>query len=201
MIARISGTLVEKDAGRLVVDVGGVGYDIHAASSTFFRIPEPGSEIVLHIRTIVKEDSITLYGFDEIRERNLFDMLISVTKIGPKMALGILSGMAFDELLRSIADSDIRTLTKISGLGKKTAERLVVELKDKVTKFARCIEVDLLAESMPGAARDAVSALMNLDYSRVEAERSVSSAMRDLSADAELEPILTAALKILGKVS
>ncbi len=201
MIARIKGKIVEKDTGRVVVDVHGVGYEVIVSSSTFFRLPPmDDAPVALTIRTIVREDSITLYGFDEIRERDIFDMLLSVTKIGPKMAVGILSGMDFNTLMRSIAEGDLRALTKIPGLGKKTAERVVVELKDKVKKLARYEEVDLSAAAMPGAAMDAVSALTNLGYTQVEAERSVSRAMRDLSADADLEPILKAALKILGKI-
>ncbi len=199
MIALLTGKLVAKDAGTLVVDVGGVGYLVHAPGSTYYRLPEPPADVRLMIKTVVREDSITLYGFDDARERDLFDLFQTVSGIGPKMALAILSGMPFEMLVRAIAEEDIRSLTKIPGMGKKTAERVVLELKKKVSEMARNAVIDLSSSALSGAAWDAISALENLGYSRVEAERAVNRVLKDEGAELELERIITSALRELGK--
>ena len=132
MIARLKGTLVEKSPSRLIVDVGGVGYDVLVPLSTFYGLGEPGSAVALRIHTHVREDIIALYGFASPLEQDLFERLISISGIGPKLALSVLSGIDPAELVRAIRTQDVVRLTRIPGVGKKTAERIGLELKDRM---------------------------------------------------------------------
>jgi len=198
MIAQITGMLIEKSANGMVVDVGGVGYHILVPASALSRLPEPEARVKLHIRTIVREDSIALYGFDQRRERDLFDMLLTVAGVGPKLAIAVLSGMPFAPLVQTISEGDAKALTAIPGLGKKTSERVVLELRDKVAGMAKEFAVDLMAADAPEAAQDALSALLNLGYTRVEAARAVDRALKESGKDASLEEIIKHALRVLG---
>ena len=178
MIARIKGTLVEKAPNRLTVDVGGVGYDVLVPFSTFYGIGEPGAAVVLRIHTHVREDVIALYGFASPLEQDLFERLISISGIGPKLALAVLSGIDPGELVRAIRTQDVARLTRIPGVGKKTAERIGLELKDRLPLAG----ADAGQAEGPAAAddlrSDLLSALTNLGYKGQVAEKAVDAALK-----------------------
>ncbi len=181
MIGRLHGTLIWKQAPYLLLDVQGVGYEIEAPMTTFYELPPIGSEILLHTHLAVREDAHLLFGFATERERILFRQLLKVNGIGAKMALTILSGMAADAFARCIRDSDITTLTRLPGVGKKTAERLIIEMRDKVLGAGSATISGAgiaMAGSIGGAitdapANDAISALISLGYKSAEASRMV----------------------------
>ena len=179
MIARLTGTLAEKKPNRLTVDVGGVGYDVLVPLSTFYGIGEPGARVTLRIHTHVREDVIALYGFASALEQDLFERLISISGIGPKLALAVLSGIDPGELVRAIRTQDVARLTRIPGVGKKTAERIGLELKDRLPPAGSPTagQPDDLApgEDLRG---DLVSALTNLGYHRQVAEKSIDAALK-----------------------
>ena len=178
MIARLKGTLVEKAPNRLTVDVGGVGYDVLVPFSTFYGIGEPGAAVVLRIHTHVREDVIALYGFASPLEQDLFERLISISGIGPKLALAVLSGIDPGELVRAIRTQDVARLTRIPGVGKKTAERIGLELKDRLPLAG----ADAGQAEGPAAAddlrSDLLSALTNLGYKGQVAEKAVDAALK-----------------------
>lgn len=196
MIAHLSGTLLEKQLQRLIVDVGGVGYDVLVPLSTMYAIGDPGSGVTLRIHTHVREDALQLFGFATRLEQQLFEKLISVSGIGPKLGLSVLSGIEPEELIRAIRSADVARLTRIPGVGKKTAERLVVELKDRLP------QADVVAPDAPVAApgddvrEDLLSALVNLGYQRASVEKTVDKVLR-ASEDRSFEPLLRATLKLL----
>lgn len=204
MIAFLRGKLIEKSANTVVIDVGGVGYEVHVPLTTFYDLGEPGDEVALRIHTIVREDDISLYGFAGSREREIFILLISVSGIGPKSAISALSGMGADEMIAAISDNNIARLTAIPGVGKKTAERLVVELKDKVKKLGISTSVgsssddDAGAPTSSGAVDDAVSALVNLGYQRQAAEKAVNKAAQE-GTELDVQKLLRRALQLLAK--
>jgi Holliday junction DNA helicase RuvA len=174
VIAHLRGKLISKHPGQAVVEAAGVGYDVVISVPTFTALPATGAEVALHVHTHVREDSLALFGFSTSDEKRLFERLISVSGVGPKLAMTILSGMpSATEIVGAIRSSDVARLTKIPGVGKKTAERLALELKDKLDAFG--------AVPSPGAAgspleEDVLSALMNLGYQRPTAERAVAAA-------------------------
>jgi len=174
VIARLSGTLAEKQVQRLIVDVQGVGYDVLVPLSTFYSLGEPGSPVTLRIYTHVREDALQLYGFLTPLEQELFERLITVSGIGPKVALAVLSGIESADLVRAIRQGDIARLTSIPGIGRKTAERLVVELKDRL----RAADDDGGAQGAAGGLRDdLLSALVNLGYQRTTVEKTVDTVL------------------------
>lgn len=180
MIARLSGRLVEKQATRLILDVHGVGFDVQVPLSTFYHLPEPGDEVTLRVHTHVREDALALYGFRTTLEQQVFERLIGISGIGPKVALAVLSGIDPVELVRAVQSGDVGRLTLIPGIGKKTAERIGLELKDRLPQQ---IEEQLAAagggptgETMVRA--DTISALLNLGYHRPLAEKAVEAAMK-----------------------
>jgi holliday junction DNA helicase RuvA len=180
MISHLRGRLLEKHPNRITIDVQGVGYDAHVPLSTFYGLPEPGNEISLRIHTHVREDALLLYGFSTRLELQLFERLISVSGIGPKLALAVLSGIEPNDLVTAIKQNDIARLTGIPGIGKKTAERIGLELKDKLAAFvpaepAFAANAATAGESM---RTDLLSALINLGYHRPLAERAVDAAMK-----------------------
>jgi holliday junction DNA helicase RuvA len=170
MIGRISGTLAHKAPGEITVDVGGVGYQIFIPLSVFYRLPDLGEKVSLHIHTHLREDALQLFGFLEPEEKQVFLLLNSVAGIGPKLAVTVLSGIPADDLAKALREGDQARLISIPGVGKKLAERMIVELRDKVTSLP-AQEVSLVDGSQ--LTRDAVSALVNLGYRRPEAENSV----------------------------
>ena len=202
MIAQLRGRILEKHPNRIVVDVGGVGYDVFVPLSTFYGLGDAGSDISLRIHTHVREDALALYGFRTILEQDLFERLISVSGIGPKVALGVLSGIEPLELTRAIERSDIARLTAIPGVGRKTSERIVLELKDRLPRVQVEHAVAGEVEAAPGGVRDDVlSALVNLGYHRPLAEKAVEAATKMLgsTSDAGFEHMLKQALRELAK--
>src|SRR6185503_1826020 len=204
MIAHLSGTLLSKNPNSVIVDVSGVGYEVNIPVSTFYDLEDTGSNVKLRIYTHVKEDALQLYGFKTARERELFINFISVSGIGPKIGIALLSGMSADELIASIKTNNLARLTLIPGVGKKTAERLIVDLREKMTALSNA-EVEesgvrpiLAEESTEDSVRSqALSGLMNLGYQRSAAEKAIDAALSE-GGDISVESILKRSLRKLG---
>jgi holliday junction DNA helicase RuvA len=175
MIAHLRGRLLAKHPNQAIVEAGGVGYDVVISVPTFSDLPVVGSEVALHIHTHVREDALALYGFLRPAEKTLFEKLITVSGIGPKLAITILSGMPADEMIGAIRGNDVAKLTRIPGIGKKTAERMVLELRDKLQTF---VEVPA-SPPVSAVEEDVISALVNLGYHRPAAERALAAASRN----------------------
>jgi holliday junction DNA helicase RuvA len=177
MIAHLRGKVLAKQPNQVIVETGNVGYDVTITVPTFAELPQIGTEIALHIHTYVREDVLALYGFLRPEEKHLFEKLISVSGIGPKLAVTILSGMPADEMVASIRRNDIVRLTKIPGIGKKTAERMVLELRDKLPPLG----VDSVTEipTLTAVEEDVLSALTNLGYERTKAEKATAAAAKN----------------------
>jgi holliday junction DNA helicase RuvA len=191
VIGRLRGKLLEKTPGQLLVDVHGVGYQVFVAVPTWSSVPDPGAEVILDIHTHVREDAIQLYGFAARLERTVFERLTHVSGIGPRLALTILSGSSVEDLIASIQKGDLARLTSIPGVGKKTAERIVLELKDKLRQFA----VD---EGPRGSEGDVVSALENLGYNRGQIDGAIRRAL-DGGPDPGFEELFRRTLQILTR--
>jgi Holliday junction DNA helicase RuvA len=199
VIAQLRGRILEKHPNRIVVDVGGVGYDVFVPLSTFYGLGDVGSDISLRIHTHVREDALALYGFRTILEQDLFERLIGVSGIGPKVGLGVLSGIEPLELMRAIERSDVARLTAIPGVGRKTSERIVLELKDRLPRVQVEDTVAGEVETAPGGLRDDVlSALLNLGYHRPLAEKAVAAAIK-VVPDGGFERTLKQSLRELAK--
>lgn len=202
MIACLRGELFSKTPESLIIDVGGVGYQVHAPRAKPDRFPAVGEEIFLHIHTDVREDAITLYGFFEPDEKKMFLQLIAVSGVGPRLALNILSGLPAAALAEAICADDIGRLTRIPGVGKKTAERLCLELKDKVRFLPERLQTASAAtEAEDQRSADAVSALVNLGYPPARAREAVKAVQRqvapELFAAMPIEELLRQALRSL----
>ncbi|HLZ42111.1 MAG TPA: Holliday junction branch migration protein RuvA [Candidatus Sulfotelmatobacter sp.] len=176
MIAHLRGKLLAKHPNQAVVETAGVGYDVTISVPTFSDLPAIGADVALHIHTHVREDVIALYGFLRPTEKVLFEKLITVSGIGPKLAITILSGMAADEMVSAIRGNDVVRLTRIPGIGRKTAERMVLELRDKLPPTGPSAEP--AAPAMSAVEEDVLSALVNLGYQRAAAEKALSSAIK-----------------------
>lgn len=200
MIAYLCGKLLEKHANTVIVDVGGVGYEVTIPLSTFYELGEPGSDIELRIYTHVREDAIQLFGFKTTRERDLYLKLISVQGIGAKSGITMLSGMNADEIVAAIRTNDLGRLTAIPGVGRKTAERLVVELRDKVGDLAAAAGATVASTPLPADAvfDDALSALINLGYQKVAAERALKQAGQE-GTEMSVQKLLRRSLQVLAK--
>jgi Holliday junction DNA helicase RuvA len=197
VIARLSGTLVDKRVQRLIIDVVGVGYDVLVPLSTFYAVGDEGTNVTLRIHTHVREEALQLFGFATMLEQDLFERLITVSGIGPKLALAVLSGIESAELVKAIRQSDIARLTRTPGVGRKTAERLVVELKDRLPQSAT--GDDDLRIDTPGTLRDDVlSALVNLGYPRHSIEKTVDAVLRRDEAQ-DFESVLRQILRELSR--
>ncbi len=203
MISSLTGKLAEKDASIVVIDVAGVGYEVTIPLSTFYSLGEPGSEISLRIYTYVREDTLQLYGFSSLPERSLFLKLITVSGIGPKLAVGMLSGMSPEEMVAAIRTDDLAALTSIPGVGRKTAERVVIELRDKIADIAPKAaaaaggaESDTVAVS--DVYDDALSALVNLGYKQQAAERELKKAVRE-GTEMTVQKLLKRSLQLLAR--
>jgi holliday junction DNA helicase RuvA len=173
MIAHLRGKLLAKQPNQVIVETGGIGYDVTITVPTFAELPQIGTEIALHIHTYVREDVLALYGFLRPEEKQLFEKLISVSGIGPKLAVTILSGMPADEMVASIRHNDIARLTKIPGIGRKTAERMVLELRDKLPPLGAEAVTEI--PTLTADEEDVLSALTNLGYQRAAAEKVVTA--------------------------
>jgi len=200
VIAYLSGRLLEKHPNRLVVDVHGVGYDVQVPLSTFYEMAEPGADVSLKVHTHVREDQIALFGFGSQLELELFERLIAVGGIGPKLALAALSGLEPTDLVRAVRTSDIARLSSVPGIGRKTAERICLELKDKMPAAAPAAgaAVPVLSEG-DELRTDLLSALVNLGYQRHGAERVVDRALKEAGSQPVFEQVLKQALRGLAK--
>lgn len=208
MIGYLRGRLLEKYPPSLMLDVGGVGYEVEASMNTFYRLPEVGEEVAIYTHLVVREDAQLLYGFTDRQERSLFRELIKTNGVGPKLALTILSGTSGDAFIRCVEYEDVATLVKLPGVGRKTAERLIIEMKDRLKSFSSqpsglklMSDVPLpLAESVPAVVderREAETALVALGYKPAQATRSVEQASRTLGAEASAEDLIRQALRAM----
>jgi holliday junction DNA helicase RuvA len=175
MIAHLRGTLLAKHPNQAIVETHGVGYDVTISVPTFTEMPAAGAEVALHIHTHVREDALSLYGFLRLAEKQLFEKLLTVSGIGPKLAITILSGMPADEMVGAIRGGDLARLTRIPGIGKKTAERMVLELRDKLPAATGASDASSIALASP-VEEDVISALVNLGYQRAAADRALLAA-------------------------
>lgn len=202
MIAHLSGKLLEKNATHVIVDVAGVGYEVNIPLSTFYELGDEGGDVSLRIYTHVREDAIQLFGFSTARERDLYLKVISVQGIGPKLGITVLSGIGVDELVRAVKGNDLARLTSIPGIGRKTAERLVIDLRDKVGELALAdggsTASSANATSGDENFDDALSALVNLGYQRAVAEKALSTARSDVT-EPTVQKLLRRALQLLAK--
>lgn len=194
MIGRLQGIILEKQPPTILIDVQGVGYELEASMSTFYNLPECGESITLHTHLVVREDAQLLYAFHSLSERLMFRNLIKISGVGPKLALTILSGMSTEDFTRCILEEDSKALTKLPGVGKKTAERLVIELKDRLEKDSSITlpGAPVKVERQKSPVNDAVSALISLGYKAQQASQMV----RDLDVEEKsTEEIIRAALQ------
>lgn len=205
MIGRLTGELVEKAPPALMVDVSGVGYEVEASMNTFYKLPEVGTFVTIYTHFVVREDAQLLFGFADKQERALFRTLIKVNGVGPKLALTILSGISTDEFVRSVHAEDTAALVRLPGVGKKTAERLIVEVKDKLDKLEMptAVEFELGAVELPGARAsaadnraDAETALVALGYKPLQATKAIETAAEQLPG-ASTEDLIRQALKTM----
>src|SRR5215213_7559243 len=205
MISHLSGTLLAKHATSVIVDVGGVGYEVTIPVTTFYDLGEPNSPVRLNVYTHVREDALQLFGFRTLRERELFTLLISVSGIGPKSAVAMLSGMSADEIVTAIRQSNYVRITSIPGVGRKTAERLVIELRDKMAALSSPALEEQLAAGGSAAAQsedavreDALAALLQLGFPKPAAEKAITNAINE-GGDLSVELILRRSLRTLAK--
>lgn len=207
MIAHLNGKLLTKEPNAVIVDVAGVGYEVNIPLSTFYELDHEGSDVQLRIYTHVKEDALQLYGFKTARERELFVNFISVSGIGPKLGIALLSGMSADELIASIKSNNLARLTLIPGVGRKTAERLIVDLREKMTALAASQvqeEPGAGSESSVSSSADdvrsqALSGLLNLGYQKSAAEKAIDSALSEES-EITVESVLRRGLRKLARL-
>jgi holliday junction DNA helicase RuvA len=205
MIAHLSGTLLAKHATSVILDVGGVGYEVTIPVTTFYGMEDVDAQVKLRIYTHVREDSLHLFGFRTERERQLFMLLISVSGIGPKSGIAMLSGMSADEIITAIRTNNLARLTSIPGVGKKTAERLCIELRDKMTALSNpALEEEIAAgaaaapPSEDALREDTLSALVNLGYQKASAEKALAQATSE-GGDFSVELLLRRSLRHLSK--
>ena len=199
MIAHLRGRILEKHPNRIVVDVNGVGYDVAVPLSTFYQLGDAGADVSLRTHTHVREDALALYGFASALELDLFERLIGVSGIGPKLGLAVLSGIEPLDLIRAIEQADVARLTAIPGVGKKTSERIVLELKDRLPKVqVVAVAAGFMAEEPPALRDDLLSALVNLGYHRPLAEKAVAAAIKT-TPDGGFERTLKQALRELAR--
>lgn len=200
MIAALTGKLVEKEANGLVIDVNGVGYEVTIPLSTFYLLGEPGSEVSLRVHTHVREDTLQLFGFSSADERSLFLKLIAVSGIGPRLAVAMLSGLSAGEIAAAIRSENLAALTSVPGVGKKTAERMVIELRDKMFDIAADPKEIVSAGSdgiVADVFDDALSALVNLGYRQKAAERELRKAVRE-GTEMDVQKLLKRSLQLLA---
>ena len=197
MIAHLTGKLLQKKPNSVVVDAHGVGYAVHIPLSTFYQLGDEGSPVSLRVHTYVREDTLALFGFLTEQEKALFEKLISISGIGPKLGIAIMSGASVDDLVRSIRGGDLARLTRIPGVGKKTGERMILELRDKMPELATAEAVAV--HSLSQLEEDVVSALVNLGYQQGLAERVCAKAAEGLpEADRAFEILLRLTLRRLS---
>jgi len=196
MIAYIKGILAQANQTSATVEAQGLGYKVFIPAGSFGKLPQEGKEVFFYTSFIVREQSQTLYGFLSAGERELFEGLISVSGVGPKLALALIGHLPLHELQRAINTADSRTLSKVPGVGKRTAERLIVELRDKLPAlFPRDLADNLPEKGPAGLAKDALSALINLGYTQAMAKKAIQDSLEELPEETQLPDLITAALK------
>lgn len=195
MIAHLRGTVLEKHPNQVIVEASGVGYEVQIPVSTYTSLPDTGMAVSLRIHTHVREDTLSLFGFSTADEKALFERLISVSGIGPRLAIAVLSGLPTAELINAIRTSEVQQLVRIPGVGKKTAERIVLELKDKLAAVGQLAQpaAQTAAQSLTALEQDVVSALQNLGCSRAAAEEAVAK-VKNRGAEQAFEPLFRAAM-------
>lgn len=197
MIAHLRGLLLTKSPNQIVVECAGVGYEVAISVATFSALANEGAQVAVHVYTNVREDQIALFGFAEMQEKRLFEKLLTISGIGPKLAITVLSGISADRLVAAIRGGDHGTLTRIPGIGKKTAERVVLELKDKLEDMAVPVAAGAVTHHGP-AGDDAISALVNLGYQRPVAQKEVEAALaRDATLGGDFEGLFRAAMSAI----
>jgi Holliday junction DNA helicase RuvA len=194
VIANLRGQILSKSPNAVVVDCGGVGYELAISVTTYTEIGDVGSETRLHVHTHVREDAFLLFGFAEMTEKRLFEKLLTISGIGPKLAITVLSGISAERLVGAIRGGDHATLTRIPGIGKKTAERVVLELKDKLDDLVGSAPVGERKPSLGATAEDVLSALVNLGYPRPVAQKAVESAAKDAGVAGDFERLFRASM-------
>jgi holliday junction DNA helicase RuvA len=197
MIAHLRGKLISRHPNLVILEAAGVGYNVTVSVPTFSELPGLGSEVALHIHTHVREDQLALYGFLRPEEKHLFEKLITVSGIGPKLAITVLSGMAAEEMINAIRANDLAKLTKVPGVGRKTAERMVLELRDKLPPVGATDQIQAMP-SFSGTQEDVLSALTNLGFQRAAAEKALAQAAKNGGADS-FEALFRGALTIVSK--
>jgi len=197
MIAHLRGKLISRHPNLVVLETGGVGYNVTVSVPTFSELPGLGSEVSLHIHTHVREDQLALYGFLRPEEKHLFEKLITVSGIGPKLAITVLSGMPADEMINAIRGNDLAKLTKVPGVGRKTAERMVLELRDKLPPAGATDEVRAVP-SLSATQEDVLSALTNLGFQHAAAEKALAQTAKNGSAES-FDALFRGALALVSK--
>tara|TARA_Y100001934_G_C12275733_1_gene737281 strand:- start:794 stop:1387 length:594 start_codon:yes stop_codon:yes gene_type:complete len=197
MIAHLKGKLANKSPDHSIIDVNGIGYKVFTPLSTYYALPNPGKSVSLLIHTRVREDELKLFGFLTEEEQTTFEKLITINKVGPKLALGILSGMSTTDLLCAVMNNDSARLSSIPGVGKKTAERLALEMKDKLSDLALEMKHTSANESPRGFYEDALSALTNLGYKKPQAEKALKTAYNKNEKNSSLESLIKESLNNL----
>jgi Holliday junction DNA helicase RuvA len=203
LIGRIRGTLLEKQLTEILLDVNGMAYEISVPMSTLYQLPEIGQGLILHTHLAVREDAHVLYGFMAVAEKNLFRALIKVSGVGPKLALAILSGMAVDEFVRTVNANDVASLVRMPGVGKKTAERLIIEMRDRLAEWGPAIQPEgqgggSLGGGQSKMSADAENALVSLGYKPAEASRTIAQVLKENSGISDSETLIRLALKSMG---
>jgi Holliday junction DNA helicase RuvA len=196
MIAYVKGALNYKEPNRVIIDINGMGYEVFIPLSTYQKLPSIGDQVKLHTHYHVREDAAQLYGFISSEEKEIFEMVLSISGIGAKVALSILSSISANEFRSAVAQENMKVLTKIPGIGKKSAERMVLELKDKIGKIH--IDEEMVKLIGAEASNDAVNALLSLGANQSAAEYAVYRAERRLGDEAKIEEVITEALRLLG---
>jgi Holliday junction DNA helicase RuvA len=194
VIAHLRGQILSKSPNAVVIDCNGVGYELAISVATYTELRDLGAEARLHVHTHVREDALQLFGFHEVAEKRLFEKLLTISGIGPKLAITVLSGISAERLVGAIRGGDHATLTKIPGIGKKTAERVVLELKDKLDDMAGYTPASDAPPSLGAIAEDVLSALLNLGYPRPIAQKAVESAQKDPAVANDFERLFRAAM-------
>ena len=201
MIAHVKGKIIHKSPESVIVDVGGVGYEVHIPLSTYYKLPDVEEYVSLNTHTHIREDAMQLYGFFTQREKEIFQLLIGVSGVGPRLARNILSGIPADDLVSAVSSGDIARLKAIPGIGGKTAERLIVELRDKMTAIVRNhvgeVVASGVADKRDDISKDVLSALVNLGYKGNLAEKAIEKA-KQINTDATFEILLKESLKVLA---
>lgn len=200
MIGQLRGTLLAKNPPEVLLEVAGVGYEIQVPMSTLYELPDVGNEVTIHTHFVVREDAQLLYGFHDLKSKSMFRSLIKVNGVGPKMALGILSGMEADEFVRTVRGNDVNAMVKMPGIGKKTAERLIIEMRDRLDEWGEVAGTAAVENTpLPSTiSRDAETALISLGYKPPQAARSIALVLRENPELDDSEALIRLALKSMA---